>query len=127
MGKKLGRRRFFKTPLSMQKAIDKYFEENTKVTVTGLCLALKLKSRMALINYEGYSEEFYDIIKTAKMRVAEYYEKNLTSASCTGSIFYLKCNSGWQDRQALDITSENTNITIVSYKRKKDKKDKDNE
>jgi len=123
MGKKVkkrsGRTRIFKSPAEMQKKIDEYFNNNEELTITGLCLALGFKSRQALINYEGYSKTYYDTIKKAKLRIEEYYEKQLSKHSCTGAIFWLKCRGDWKDRQHLDITAESTNINIISFKKEK--------
>lgn len=95
-----GRPRQFDSPEEMQKAIDNYFEEAEIPTITGLTLRLGFINRHALLNYEGYSEEYYATIKRAKSRCAEYVEGLLLgkSANKAGPIFWLK-NHGWSDVQ----------------------------
>ncbi len=92
-----GRPRKHQSVAQLQSAIDSYFESTKKVTVTGLALHLGLNSRQALINNEGYSEEFLDAIKKAKARVEQYYEEHLVQNNAAGSIFALK-NFGWSDK-----------------------------
>lgn len=95
-----GRPRQFDSPQKMQKAIDSYFEEIEIPTITGLTLYLGFINRHALLNYEGYSEDYYAIIKRAKTRVEKYVEEKLLKGSgkAAGPIFWLK-NHGWSDVQ----------------------------
>jgi hypothetical protein len=97
-----GRPRKYDSPEQMQQAIDKYFAETEKITVCGLALALGFTSRNALLAYEGYSDEYFGTIKTAKARIEEYYEQHLTDAKAAGSIFALK-NFGWRDERSMNI------------------------
>ena len=92
-----GRPRKYQSVEQLQSAIDSYFESTEKVTVTGLALHLGFNSRQALINYEGYSEEFHDAIKRAKLMVETYYEERLVGSHAAGAIFALK-NFGWSDK-----------------------------
>jgi len=117
--------RIFKTPEEMQAKIDEYFDNEERTTVTGLCLHLGFRSRQGLNNYEKYSKEFYDVIKTAKMRVEMYYEKRLIEGKAAGSIFALK-QFGWTDRQELDVKGKGIKLEIVNFRDKEEKKkDKD--
>ena len=90
----------YKTPDEMQSVIDEYFEANDKPSVTGLALSLGFLSRQAVINYEGYSQEFHDTLKKAKLKVEASYEADLRKPACSGSIFALK-NFNWTDRQEI--------------------------
>jgi len=72
-------------------------------SVTGLALALKT-SRETLINYEN-RDEFFDTIKEAKSKIENFLELQLNSTSPTGTIFNLKNNYGWKDKNETDITS----------------------
>ena len=56
-----------------------------------------LTCRHSLINNEGYSEEFLDTIKRAKLRIEAYYEEYLVENHAAGAIFALK-NFGWSDK-----------------------------
>lgn len=71
-------------------------------SVTGLALALGT-NRETLINYEERAE-FFDTIKTAKLKIENYLELNLNSPSPTGTIFNLKNNYGWKDKTEQDVT-----------------------
>jgi len=111
-----GRPRKYQTVAEMQAAIDAYVDETQigEMTVTGLALSLGFASRQALMNYEGYSEEFHDAIKRAKLRVENDYEKSLRKRGSAGEIFGLK-NFGWSDKQEIEQTSESRVKFIVEY------------
>jgi hypothetical protein len=81
-----GRPRKYQSVEQLQAAIDSYFESTEKVIITGLALHLGFNSRQALINYEGYSEEFHDAIKRAKSRVEAHYEERLIDSHAAGVI-----------------------------------------
>ena len=86
-------------------------------TVTGLALALGFTTRDSLINYENRSDEFFDTIKRAKLRVENAIEQRLFEANATGSIFNLKNNFGWKDKQETETTGQvtyNHNVDIKS-------------
>jgi len=95
-----GRPRRYETPEQMQEVIDAYFASVARPTITGLALALGFTSRQALVNYQGYSPEFRDTVKRAKLRVEHEYEKLLLdpTAKPAAVIFALK-NLGWRERQ----------------------------
>ncbi|MDD5135048.1 MAG: terminase small subunit [Phycisphaerae bacterium] len=97
-----GRPRIFDTPEQMQEAIDNYFKKDKRPTVCGLCIALGFTNRHALTNYEGYGKEFYATIKKAKFRIERFLEDNLYNNKPTGTIFNLKNNFGWQDKQEFE-------------------------
>ena len=106
---KVGRKRKYKTVKSMQKAINRYFEETETITVTGLAYDLGFNSRQALINYEGYSPEFNDTIKRAKLLIERSYEVSMRVNGRAGDIFGLK-NFGWTDKSEV-IVKDKDNIT----------------
>jgi hypothetical protein len=106
----------YKTADEMQIKVDEYFKNCDKkkkpYLVTGLALALGFNTRLALINYEkeenhkDLEEEerkmIVNTIKKAKARVEQYAEDNLfTGRQVAGTIFSLKNNYGWIDRQDL--------------------------
>ena len=113
-----GRPLKFQSIKDMQSKIDAYFESCYEVdgetgkkiqvepfTITGLALELDT-SREVLMDIEnqvsGYSREFSDAIKRAKLRCHNYAEKQLYLAkSPTGAIFALK-NYGWKDVQTVE-------------------------
>lgn len=103
---KTGRPRKYKSPKQMQKAIDAYFkfceENNEPLMITELALALGFSTRQGLLTYEGYSKEFYDTIKRAKLKIEAAYERRLLySDNPGGSIFALK-NFDWIDKKAVE-------------------------
>lgn len=102
-----GRPLQYETPEEMQAVIDDYFatdaymgEDEDRVfapTISGLAYALHL-SRQGLLNYEG-KPEFVDTVKRAKHRVEIALEQRLHGQAVTGTIFNLKNNFEWKDKQ----------------------------
>jgi hypothetical protein len=105
-----GRPKLYKSAKPMKIKIDEYFEcckhEHRPYTISGLCLHLGM-TRETLRMYEN-DEIFSDTIKAAKCRVENYIEeKSLTGEiNTTASIFNLKNNFGWSDRQDVHIEGE---------------------
>ena len=101
-----GRPLKFQSVEEMQEMIDAYFEkcdaEEEPYTITGLAIALGATSRQTIINYEK-RDEFFDTIKSAKLRVENYAEKQALTKNSAGAIFVLK-NHGWTDKQEIDQT-----------------------
>ncbi len=93
----------------VENIINHYFEVTPEheYTITGL--ALLFGSRQLLIDYEN-REEYSDIIKTAKLRVENSYEKELRGKYFTGAIFALK-NFGWKDERT---TEHKGGVTVGS-------------
>lgn len=100
-----GRPRFYSSPGDMQTAIDAYFDTVESITICGLALALGFMDRNSLLDYEGYSPEFFRTLKVAKSRVEAYYEEHLVENNVAGSIFALK-NFGWQDKIVQERTRD---------------------
>ena len=116
--KPVGRPRKYESPEEMQKAIDKYFAEEENLTVCGLCLALGFNDRSSLIDYGGYSKEFFHTIKKAKFRIENFLEKRLAGTKPTGTIFNLKNNFGWRDAHDFEHTGKDGEpiaVQIVNY------------
>ena len=88
----------------MKKDIDRYFEEceenGLPLTVTGLAMALKM-DRQTLINYSK-KEEYFGTIKEARLKIENFLEINLYNNNVTGTIFNLKNNFGWKDKQEVE-------------------------
>ena len=103
--RKAGRRPKFQSVKELQAKIDAYFAECDKkkapYTITGLASALDT-TRKTLLDYENRNDEFSEAIIRAKARCEEYAERQLfASKQCTGAIFTLKNNFGWQDTQEI--------------------------
>ena len=112
--KRVGRPLKFKTVKELQGKIDKYFEsckkENRPLTITGLALALDT-NRQTLLNYEE-RDEFFDTIKKAKLMCENFAEESLfTARQVAGTIFNLKNNYGWKDKQDIGHSGEMKVVT----------------
>lgn len=94
----------YKTPEAMLKAVEAYFDDADKITMTGLALALGFKSRCSLFDYKR-KPEFEEIVVYACLRVEQAYEERLHEKHCTGAIFALK-NMGWSDSQSLELSGK---------------------
>ena len=111
--KRVGRPLKFKTVKELQGKTDKYFEgckkEKRPLTITGLALALAT-NRQTLLNYEE-RDEFFDTIKKAKLMCENFAEEFLfTGKQVAGTIFNLKNNYGWKDKQDIGHSGE-MNVT----------------
>ena len=101
----------YKDVKELEKAINDYFtkcDENEKpYTMSGLALSLGI-DRTTLIRY-GDRALFATLIKNAKQRVETQLEENalMGKANATFTIFNLKNNYDWKDKQEQEITSTN--------------------
>ena len=103
------------------KLIDEFFEREPKPTLAGLATSLGM-SRKTLYNY-SQKDEFLPIIKSARDKIIEVYEKLLIySSKPTGVIFALK-NMEWRDNQSIDHTSkgDKLEVSVVTYENVKTK------
>lgn len=102
-----GRPRIYQSPEEMSEAIEEYFRVDPEPTVTGLALHLGFASRVSLLSYQGYSEEFFNIIKRGLSRVENRYERACLNGKGTGGgpIFLLK-NMGWRDERTENVNGE---------------------
>lgn len=112
--KMAGKPRKFDTADELQAAIDYYFETvEGPLTITGLALALGFCDRQSLYDNEKLPE-YSCIIKNARLRVENGYEKNLSANNPTGSIFALK-NMGWRDKVETGFTDNDGNDRPLIY------------
>lgn len=104
-----GRPLLFKTVKELEEKIDSYFadESNKPYTITDLAVWLDC-DRKTLTNYEE-RDKFFPTIKKAKTRIEAGIEKGalLGLYNPTFSIFNMKNNFGWQDKQEIDTSSTN--------------------
>jgi len=143
----MGRKRYFKTPEDMQKAIDAYFEDckgeilkddqgniiynkygepvyiNVKpLTVTGLALALGFTSRRALLDYQD-RKDFTAVVEKAKLKIENYAEMRLYDKDgWNGARFNLQNNfKNWDaDKPAQDDKKGPAINIICDIPREKD-------
>lgn len=116
----------------MQDAIDTYFatdayyeEDGKKVycpTICGLALHLDL-TRQGLIEYSEKSD-FSDTVKKAKLKVELFLERRLQHNAAAGTIFNLKNNFSWKDKQEID---QNQKIEIIELQTDFGEPDQDTE
>lgn len=127
-----GRPPKYNTPEEMQRIIDLYFlacrvhqtddtsyiegrpDEELQIindiedvypSISGLAYTLGMSTE-ALRNYEN-KDDFIATVKRAKQRVEMSLEQRLANPACTGSIFSLKNNFGWKDKQEQEISGPN--------------------
>jgi hypothetical protein len=117
-------------PDAMQERIDAYFtecaEREEPATVTGLALALDFVNRNGLLRYEAGEvggltldettrRALQHTVKRAKSRIEAQREVALYQGKVNpiGTIFSLKNNFGWIDRQ--ETTGPNVTIQIASF------------
>ena len=116
--RKIGRPLKIETPEQMEKILNEYFSttEESKITITGICLALDLDKK----NFYEYEkrEGYENIVKRARMIVENSYEMSLRENGRTGDIFALK-NFGWVDKQEVENKTQGK-ITIVNSLPKED-------
>ena len=115
MKNKGGRPLKFKSVAELETKINAYFEDKDTFphTVSGLAYWLGC-DRKTLINYEE-KERFFPTIKKAKTRIeAEIEQKALTGYyNPTFSIFNLKNNFDWKDKQEDTSIKGNIKVEIV--------------
>ena len=96
----------FKTVKELEDKINAYFEDenNKPYTITDLAVWLDC-DRKTLTNYEE-RDKFFPTIKRAKTKIEANIEKGalLGLYNPTFSIFNMKNNFGWQDKQEIDTT-----------------------
>ena len=96
-----GRPAVYTDPGLLQAAVEEYFAQDGKKTITGLAYHLGFESRQSFYDYEE-RDGFSYIIKRARLKVETMYEENLSGTAPTGSIFALK-NMGWKDKTEQDL------------------------
>ena len=93
----------------MEAQIDTYFKSlkgkngDKPPTLAGLALALGFVSRQSLFDYSE-NELFACAIKKAKARIEEHHEGRMSGTSPVGSIFWLKNNAGYVDKQEIETS-----------------------
>jgi hypothetical protein len=107
-----GRPPKFETPEAMQEAVDEYFAllDGAPPTISGLAYHLGMTTQ-ALRGYEQ-KDNFLSIVKMAKQRVEMALEQNLYSGAPTGSIFSLKCNFRWREKDEEKQRDDKLEITV---------------
>ena len=109
----------YETPQELEQRCIKYFQEcvdkEEKATITGLALYLGFSSRQSIYDYKE-KKDFSYILKRATLAVENAYETNGTAFD----MFALK-NMGWKDKQEIENTNMNLNLTEDEIKKYKEK------
>ncbi len=122
----------FNSPEELEKLINKYFDycdsqkeevknakgETVKImqkpyTISGLCVYLGI--HRDTLNEYSHKDEYSDTIKKAKSRVENYAEEGLLAGKLNtiGTIFSLKNNFKWQDKQEIEHTGKVEGLQII--------------
>lgn len=107
----VGGNRKYKNAEEMKLVIEEYFDmcnnNRRPYTVAGLARHLGL-TRKSLLEYQKkYGGEYAVIIEDAKTRIEEFVEACLfKSGIATGTIFNLKNNFGWSDKQEVEHSGD---------------------
>lgn len=131
--KYIGRPRKYQTPEEMQVIIEEYFnecrEDGIYPTVSMLAYRLDM-GRQALVNYEKCIDldwlkncdkelklRFMDTIRKAKQYIEGCYEEKLVNGKTTpiGTIFTLKNNYGWVDKQEINTTTDKEKVDLSEF------------
>ena len=106
--KATGRPRLYPDPQAFADATEAYFDkvevDGKLPTLSGLCLHLGFYDKESFSHYDTYGDEFSRTVKKARMRIEDDRHQRLANPACTGIIFDLKANHGWQDKQTLEHT-----------------------
>lgn len=119
----------FKSPEQLESKIQEYYQwakDNDKhITMSGLAWYLDT-NRQTLLNYENSLENewlksvddevkvlYVDSIKKAKQRIEMEYEEGLYNKnSVVGTIFTLKNNYNWVDKQEIEQTNKTIEVSL---------------
>lgn len=110
MANKVGRPLAFESVEELQEKVEEYFDTAAYIntgdtimfapTMAGLARHLKV-DRKTVLNYSN-KEEYFPTIKDARCRIEEVLEQRLYGNAVTGTIFNLKNNFDWKDKQEID-------------------------
>jgi hypothetical protein len=102
----MARPRKYNTTEEFEKQVNLYFDsladsdKPRPPTVAGLACALGFDSRQSLFDYSK-DDRFSYVIKTARLRIEQFYEERMAGNSPTGAIFWLKNHAGYTDKQEI--------------------------
>lgn len=106
--KAMGRPRLYADPTEFGLKTKEYFESvdarGKMPTMAGLCLHLGFYDRDSFSRYAEYGEDFSRTVKAAKLMIEDDRHQRLAAPGCTGIIFDLKANHGWQDKIVTEMS-----------------------
>lgn len=108
---KVSKNRKYKNAEEMKALVDNYFNMCDTIrrpyTVSGLARHLGLTRKTLLEYQKKYGGEYAEVIEDAKTRIEEFVEACLfKSGIATGTIFNLKNNFGWNDKQEVEHSGD---------------------
>jgi hypothetical protein len=101
-----GRPRAYKNHKEFEAKVEEYFESATIPSITGIAYHLGFSDRESFSTYEAYGEDFSRTVKRARMRIEKDRIERLNDKQrfSPGTIFDLKNNYGWVDKQEMEVT-----------------------
>ena len=106
-----GRPRLYSDPAVFAAKTRDYFEDieakGKMPTMAGLCLHLGFYDRESFSRYAEYGDDFSRTVKAARLMIEDDRHQRLANPACTGVIFDLKVNHGWQDKTVSELTGPN--------------------
>lgn len=108
---KISKNRKYKNAEEMKVLIEQYFSSCNEVrrpyTISGLARHLGLTRKTLLEYQKKYGGDYADVIEDAKTRIEEFVEACLFKPGiATGTIFNLKNNFGWNDKQEIEHSGD---------------------
>jgi len=115
---KAGKHPAYDSPEKLDKKIQEYLEickeNDTPLTISGLCYHCGFESRQSFYAYEK-KPIFSYTIKRARLAIECSYEMKLSKPNSTGAIFALK-NLGWIDEQTISHEVTTPNKFLIEFR-----------
>jgi hypothetical protein len=101
-----GRPRAYKSHAEFDAKVEEYFATAITPSITGISLHLGFCDKQSFSEYEKYGPEFSLTVKKARLRIENDRIERLNDKQrfTPGTIFDLKNNYGWVDRQEVEMT-----------------------
>lgn len=117
---KRGRKRLIESPDEMQERAEQYFrecEQNGKSpNIAGLTLYLGFSHRQQINEYYNNFPEYKKVIDFIRTYIESIQLEKLENKeyATAGIIFNLKCNFGYNDKQATDETVKELSSSLIN-------------
>lgn len=123
----------YPTPDALEAKVDEYFDwclaevEDPKTGFTrtyekhtpsysGLARYLGFTTRQELLNYQGETDAYTNVIKIARLRLEEYLEgKLIHSKAPAGIALSLKNNAGWEEKSTRQIGGVDDKPLVIGW------------
>lgn len=116
-----GRPREYESPKTFAAKVEEYFVQAPIPSISGLSYFLGFCDKQSFSEYEKYGGEFSLTVKRARLRIEGDREDRLNDKAkfTPGTIFDLKNNYGWKDKQEVELTGNFASILAERRKRAK--------